>query len=73
MYGVAQTGLTRTMFITVFITVPEFLPRRPRHREQVVQTLLAAEARERTRLAELRQHVLANLDGIITAAEPATA
>jgi hypothetical protein len=50
----------------MFITTPEFLPQHHDHRQQIVQIISAAEARGQTRLAEMNQQVLANLDNIIT-------
>ncbi len=50
----------------MFITTPEFLPEHQRHRQQILQIITAAEARGQTRLAEMNQQVLANLDNIIT-------
>ena len=50
----------------MFITTPEFLPQHRDHRQQIVQIITAAEARGQTRLAEMNQQVLANLDNIIT-------
>jgi integrase len=50
----------------MFITTPQFLPQHHDHRQQIVQIISAAEARGQTRLAEMNQQVLANLDNIIT-------
>ena len=50
----------------MFVTTPEFLPHHRGHRQQIVQIISAAEARGQTRLAEMNQQVLANLDNIIT-------
>ena len=50
----------------MFITTPEFLPRHRDHRQQIIQIISAAEARGQTRLAEMNQQILANLDNIIT-------
>ena len=50
----------------MFVTTPEFLPQHRDHRQQIVQIISAAEARGQTRLAEMNQQVLANLDNIIT-------
>ena len=50
----------------MFITTPEFLPQHRDHRQQIVQIISAAQARGQTRLAEMNQQVLANLDNIIT-------
>lgn len=50
----------------MFITTPEFLPQHRDHRQQIIQIISAAEARGQTRLAEMNQQVLANLDNIIT-------
>jgi hypothetical protein len=56
----------------MFVTTPEFLPQHREHRQHVLQIITAAEARGRTRLAEMNQQVLGNLDNIIAAlqAEP---
>ena len=51
---------------TMFITTPEFPPHHQRHREQIVQIISTAEARGQTRLTEMNQQVLTNLDNIIT-------
>lgn len=58
----------------MFVTTPEFLPQHREHRQQVLQIITTAEARGRTRLAEMNQQVLGNLDNIIAAleAEPGT-
>ncbi len=50
----------------MFITTPQFLPQHRDHRQQIVQIISAAQARGQTRLAEMNQQVLANLDNIIT-------
>jgi integrase len=50
----------------MFITTAEFLPQHHDHRQQIVQIISAAQAREQTRLAEMNQQVLTNLDNIIT-------
>jgi integrase len=50
----------------MFITTPEFLPQHHQHRQQILQIISAAEARGQTRLAEMNQQVLTNLDNIIT-------
>ena len=50
----------------MFITTPEFLPQHRDHRQQIVQIISAAEAHGQTRLAEMNQQILANLDNIIT-------
>jgi hypothetical protein len=50
----------------MFITTPEFLPQHRDHRQQIIQIISAAEARGQTRLAEMNQQVLANLDNIIS-------
>jgi hypothetical protein len=56
----------------MFVTTPEFLPQHREQRQHVLQIITAAEARGRTRLAEMNQQVLGNLDNIIAAlqAEP---
>ena len=51
----------------MFVTTPEFLPQHREHRQHVLQIITAAEARGRTRLAEMNQQVLGNLDNIIAA------
>ena len=56
----------------MFITTPEFLPQHRDHRQQIVQIISAAEARGQTRLAEMNQQVLANLDNIITGLQDGT-
>jgi len=50
----------------MFVTTPEFLPQHRDHWQQIVQIISAAEARGQTRLAEMNQQILANLDNIIT-------
>lgn len=49
----------------MFVTTAEFLPQHQEHRRQTVQILSAAEARGQTRLIEMNQAVLHNLDRII--------
>ena len=49
----------------MFLTTAEFLPAAPRHRDQVIQIITAAEARGQPRLAEMNPQVLGNLDRII--------
>jgi hypothetical protein len=53
----------------MFVTTPQFLPQHREHRQQVLQIITAAEAHGRTRLAEMNQQVLGNLDNIIAALE----
>jgi hypothetical protein len=50
----------------MFVTTPEFLPQHRNHRQQTVQIISAAQARGQTRLVEMNQQVLTNLDQIIT-------
>jgi hypothetical protein len=50
----------------MFLTTTEFLPQHRDHREQVIQIITAAQARAHSRLAEMNQQVLTNLDTIIT-------
>ena len=49
----------------MFLTTAEFLPQHRTHRGQVIELITAAEARGQTRLAEMNQQVLGNLDRII--------
>lgn len=49
----------------MFLTTAEFLPQHRTHRAQVIELITAAEARGQTRLAEMNQQVLGNLDRII--------
>lgn len=49
----------------MFVTTAEFLPQHQEQRRQTVQILSAAEARGQTRLIEMNQAVLHNLDRII--------
>jgi hypothetical protein len=51
----------------MFVTTAAFLPELREHRQQVLQIITAAEARGQTRLVEMNQQVLGNLDRIITA------
>jgi hypothetical protein len=51
----------------MFVTTAAFLPPHHTHRQQVLQIITAAEARGQTRLVEMNQQVLGNLDRIITA------
>jgi integrase len=51
----------------MFLTTPEFLPQHRTHRQQVIELITAAEARGQTRLTEMNQQVLGNLDRITTA------
>jgi integrase len=50
----------------MFVTTPQFLPQHQGHRQQIVQIITTAEARGQTRLVEMNQQILANLDNIIT-------
>jgi len=50
----------------MFVTTPDFLPQHRSHRQQVVQIISAADAHGQTRLVEMNQQVLTNLDRIIT-------
>jgi len=57
----------------MFVTTAEFLPQHHTHRQQVLQIITAAEARGQTRLVEMNQQVLGNLDRVITGlAEPSS-
>ena len=49
----------------MFLTTAEFLPQHRTHRGQVIELITAAQARGQTRLAEMNQQVLGNLDRII--------
>ena len=49
----------------MFVTTAEFLPQHREQRQQVLQIISAAEARGQTRLVEMNQQVLGNLDQII--------
>ena len=49
----------------MFVTTAEFLPQHHTHRGQVIELITAAAARGQTRLAEMNQQVLGNLDRII--------
>jgi integrase len=49
----------------MFVTTAEFLPQHRTHRGQVIELITAAQARGQTRLAEMNQQVLDNLDRII--------
>jgi hypothetical protein len=49
----------------MFVTTAEFLPQHRAHRGQVIELITAAQARGQTRLAEMNQQVLGNLDRII--------
>ena len=49
----------------MFLTTAEFLPQHRTHRGQIIELITAAEARGQTRLAEMNQQVLGNLDRII--------
>jgi integrase len=49
----------------MFVTTAEFLPQHRTHRAQVIELITAAQARGQTRLAEMNQQVLGNLDRII--------
>jgi integrase len=53
----------------MFLTTAAFLPQHHEHRDQTVQIITAAEARGHTRLVEMNQQVLTNLDRVITALE----
>ena len=59
----------------MFLTTAEFLPQHRTHRGQVIELITAAEARGQTRLADMNQQVLGNLDRIIatlTTTQPTT-
>ena len=49
----------------MFLTTADFLPVHRAHREQVAHLVATATARGQTRLVEMNQHVLDNLDQII--------
>jgi len=49
----------------MFVTTAEFLPQHRTHRGQVIELITAAQARGQTRLVEMNQQVLGNLDRII--------
>jgi integrase len=51
----------------MFLTTAEFLPGHRSQREQTIQIISAAEARGRSRLAEMNRQVLISLDRIIAA------
>ncbi|MEE1745270.1 hypothetical protein ACFYNF_38265 [Streptomyces sp. NPDC006641] len=53
----------------LFITTPEFLPQHREQRQQLLRIVSAAEARGQARVVKMNQHVLGNLDGIITPLE----
>ncbi len=53
----------------MFITTNEFLPQHHAHREQVVRIITKAEAHGQSRLVEMNQQVLTNLERIITTLE----
>jgi integrase len=53
----------------MFVTTPRFLPQHYQQRQQVIQIISAAEARDQQRLAEMNRQVLGNLDQIIAALE----
>ena len=56
----------------MFVTTTQFLPQHRDHRQQLVQIISAAQARGQSRLAEMNQQVLANLDTIITSLQDDT-
>jgi hypothetical protein len=49
----------------MFVTTAEFLPQHRTHRGQIIELITAAQARGQTRLVEMNQQVLGNLDRII--------
>jgi hypothetical protein len=53
----------------VFITTPEFLPQHHQQREHTRTLITTAQANGQTRVVEMNQQVLGNLDRIITALE----
>jgi integrase len=53
----------------MFITTPEYLPQHHQHREQTIDIITVAETRGQTRLVEMNQRVLLNLNRIITTLE----
>lgn len=58
----------------LFVTTAEFLPQHRAQRQETLQIISAAKARGQSRLVEMNQQVLSNLDNIITTleAEPDT-
>ncbi|WP_406300139.1 tyrosine-type recombinase/integrase [Embleya sp. NBC_00888] len=56
----------------MFVTTSEFLPLHREQRRQVLQIISAADARGQTRVVEMNQQVLDNLDRIITGLETDT-
>jgi integrase len=57
----------------MFVTTAEFLPQHRTHRGQVIELITAAEARGQTRLVEMNQQVLGNLERIIDTLDEAPA
>lgn len=53
----------------MFLTTEQFLPQHHQHREQLLQIITAAQARSQSRVVEMNQQVLTNLDRIITSLE----
>lgn len=53
----------------MFLTTGQFLPQHHAQRQQVLQIMTGAEAKGHTRLVEMNQQVLTNLDRIITTLE----
>lgn len=51
----------------MFLTTAEFLPVHQAHREQTAHLLAAATARGQTRLVEMNQQILSNLEQIVAA------
>lgn len=56
----------------MFVTTPLFLPQHREQRRQIVEIITAAEARGQQRIIEMNQHVLSNLDAIITSLDADT-
>ncbi len=57
----------------MFLTTADFLPQHRKQREQLLQLVSAAEARNQLRVVEMNRQVLGNLDRIITSLESAPA
>lgn len=53
----------------MFVTTAEFLPQHRQQRDQLLQIVSAAEARNQLRVVEMNRQVLGNLDRIITSLE----
>ena len=65
----AITHANACLTCPMFLTTATHLPAHREHRAQVIELITRAEAQGRTRVAQMNQDVLSNLESIITALE----